>query len=109
MLLDDGDGRAVSHQAAPPAQVYDFAITPDGAGVPGANGASVIFRFMPDAKEVQSALEVRPAARPACSAGRSGSAPVRVVLCARLGKRGAIAALRHVESLRTCAARSVLP
>ncbi len=39
-------------------QVYDFAITPDGAGLPGANGASVIFRFMPDAKEVHSALEV---------------------------------------------------
>lgn len=40
-------------------QVYDFAITPNGAGIPGANGASVIFRFMPDAREVQSALEVR--------------------------------------------------
>ncbi|KAK9831849.1 hypothetical protein WJX81_001220 [Elliptochloris bilobata] len=39
-------------------KVYDFAITPDGAGMPGANGASVIFRFMPDAKEVQSALEL---------------------------------------------------
>ncbi len=39
-------------------QVYDFAITPDGAALPGANGASVIFRFMPDAKEVHSALEV---------------------------------------------------
>ena len=71
----------------PPAQVYDFAITPDGAGVPGANGASVIFRFMPDAKEVQSALEVRPPAQPACSSGRSGSASVRVVACACTGTR----------------------
>jgi hypothetical protein len=66
--------------------VYDFAITPDGAGVPGANGASVIFRFMPDAKEVQSALEVRPPARSAHRAGRSGSTSVRTVARARTGK-----------------------
>lgn len=57
-------------------QVYDFAITPNGAGVPlqGANGASVIFRFMPDAREVQSALEVRTCTARPIVAGCCGAA-----------------------------------
>ena len=61
-------------QGVPLLQVYDFAITPNGAGVPlqGANGASVVFRFMPDAREVQSALEVR--TRPASPTAASPTA-----------------------------------
>lgn len=34
--------------------IYDFAITPQKEK----NAAGVVFRFMPDAKEVQSALQV---------------------------------------------------
>ena len=58
----------------PPVQVYDFAITPNGAGIPGANGASVVFRFMPDAREVQSALEVRSGTARLTVAGTCGHA-----------------------------------
>lgn len=62
-------------------RVYEFAVAPRGAA-PGLEG--VTFRFMPDAKQVDAALQVRDGA-----AGRGGAARVCCCCCRGLGEGSA--------------------